>query len=280
MTMLEARTSKGVIRYRDDGSGEALLFIHGIVVNGNLWRKVVPRLSGQFRCIVPDWPLGGHTEPLSPDADMSLPALADLVLEFMDTIGLERATLVGNDGGGAIAQWVAVKSPARVERLVLNSSEVYDRFLPPIFKPMEKLARIPGALYVTAQFFRLGFTHRLPMAFGWSIRNGLPERAVRDSYLRPGREIPGVRRDLRRFLLAVDPRHTLEAAERLRSFEKPVLLAWATEDKLFPVKYARRLAAELPRARLELIDDSYTFVPEDQPVRLAEAIERFVREPV
>ena len=275
---LEAELPQGKIRYRDVGEGEPLLFIHGIVVNGDIWRKVVPELAGEFRCLVPDWPLGSHTAPMSADADFSLPGLAQLVVDFMDALGLKSATLVGLDSGGAIAQMVAAEHPDRVARLVLVSCELYERFLPPIFKPLEKAAAIPGSLWLVAQLLRPRFAQRLPFAYGWAIKNGLPDRATMESYLRPGRTSAGARRDLRKFLRAVDPRFTLDTAERLRTFEKPVLVAWAEDDKLFPLDLPRRFAGSLPNARLELIPDSYTFVPEDQPRPLARAIAAFVRD--
>ena len=54
-------------------------------------------------------------------------------------------------------------------------------------------------------------------------------------------------------------------------------LAWAADDRVFPVADAKRLAAAFPNARLELIEDSYTFVPVDQPARTAELIGGFAR---
>lgn len=275
----EIHLPQGTIRYRDQGHGEPLLFIHGIVMNGDLWRKVVPRLEDRFRCIAPDWPLGAHSIPMKPGTDLSLPGLGRLVVDFMDALDLESATLVGNDGGGAIAQMVAVEHPERVDRLVLNSSELYHLFLPPIFKPLQMAAPVPGFLWAMAQLMRLRPMLRLPFAYGRSIKSGVPDRAVVDSYLGPGRGSAGVRRDLRAYLRAVDNRYTLDAAERLKAFDKPVLLAWAEEDRLFPLEHPRRMAEELPNARLEVIPDSYTFVPEDQPEALADAIRAFVRTP-
>jgi pimeloyl-ACP methyl ester carboxylesterase len=65
-------------------------------------------------------------------------------------------------------------------------------------------------------------------------------------------------------------RHLLAAVPRLREFDKPVTLAWAREDRLvFPPSIAERLAAHFPRVRIEWIDDSLTFVPEDRPDALA-----------
>lgn len=68
-----------------------------------------------------------------------------------------------------------------------------------------------------------------------------------------------------------------EAAEKLKTFDKPTLLVWAKEEKFFPPEMARRLASNMPAARLELIEDSYTFIPEDQPEKLAQLIGDFVK---
>jgi pimeloyl-ACP methyl ester carboxylesterase len=238
----------------------------------------VPRLSKDFRCILPDWPLGSHEVPMERDADLTPPGLAKLVVDFMDALGLESATLVGNDTGGAVCQLVAAEYPDRVSRLVLTSCDLYDRFPPPIFKPLAALVKVPGATWLITQSLRPRFAQRLPIAFGW-VTKRLPEPAVIDSYLAPGRSSGGVRRDLGKVFGSVDSRYTIEAAEKLERFQKPVLLAWATEDKLFPLKYARRFAEAVPDGTLEEIDDSYTFIPEDQPERLAEAIATFVRRP-
>ena len=82
-----------------------------------------------------------------------------------------------------------------------------------------------------------------------------------------------IRRDTIKVLKGIDSRYTMEAAEKLRTFDRPTLLAWAVEDRFFKLSYAERLADTIQGARLERIDDSYTFVSEDQPERLAELIE-------
>lgn len=274
----EVHLSQGTIRYREDGTGEPLLFVHGLGVNGDLWRKVVPRLAKDFRCIVPDWPLGSHEIPMSADADLSPPGLARLIVDFIDALGLDSVTLVGNDTGGALCQLVTAEHPERVARLVLTPSDLYDRFPPPIFKPLTKIVVVPGAAWLIAQSLRPRFAQRLPIAFGWVTKRH-PEQAVVDGWLEPWRSSRAVRRDFGKAFRGADARYTIAAAQKLESFEKPVLLAWAAEDKLFPIEYARRLADALPNATLEEIDDSYTFIPEDQPERLAEAIAAFVRRP-
>ena len=89
-----------------------------------------------------------------------------------------------------------------------------------------------------------------------------------------------MRRDTRKLLKGAGPRHTQEAARRFSEFDKPVLIAWGTEKDFFPIECGERLARDFPKGRLERIEDSWTFVPEDQPERLAQLIAEFAREPV
>jgi pimeloyl-ACP methyl ester carboxylesterase len=100
-------------------------------------------------------------------------------------------------------------------------------------------------------------------------------RDVVEAYLWPAGRSAGVRRDLRKLLRAVHSRHTLAAAARLRTFERPVLLVWGTEDKLFPMRFAHRLADVLPDARVVEVPDTYTFMSEDQPGAVVRHIVEF-----
>jgi pimeloyl-ACP methyl ester carboxylesterase len=270
----EVRLAAGPVRYRETGTGPAIVFVHGIVVNGDLWRKVVPLLAEHYRCITPDWPLGAHELAMNRDADLSPPALGRLVARFLGELELDDVTLVGNDTGGAIAQLVAADHGERLGRLVLTSCDSFEHFFPPLFRYLQFVHRLPGAIALIGNSLRPRPLRRLPIAFGWLSRTRI-DRDVEDSYLRALLGSPGVRRDFRKVLAGVDKRHTLAAAEKLRAFRKPALIAWAADDKVFPVTDGERLAATLPDARLELVEDSYTFVSEDQPERLAQLIAGF-----
>jgi pimeloyl-ACP methyl ester carboxylesterase len=264
------------LRYRERGEGPPVVLVHGLLVNADLWRNVTPALSaGGFRCLAPDWPLGSHDVPV-PRADLSPPGVANLVADFLDALDLHDVTVVANDTGGAIAQLLMVQRPRRIGRVVLTPSDSFERFFPPPFTFLPRLARIPGAVWLLVQSLRLRALHRLPIAFGWVTKRPI-EPGVADSYLEPSRRVAAIRRDLARFLVGVHNRHTLAAARELPRFTKPVLLAWATEDRLFPMALARRLAATLPNATLVPIEDSYTFIPEDQPAQLARLIVEFSR---
>jgi pimeloyl-ACP methyl ester carboxylesterase len=267
--------SAGRIRYRDVGEGPPIVFVHGLLVDGRLWRKVTPALEGEFRCLTPDLPLGAHTISMKPDADLTPPGLARLITEFMEKLDLRDVTLVANDTGGALAQIAMTESPERIARVVLTPCDAFDNFLPPMFRGLQILARFQPALTAFVQPLRLRPLRRLPLAFGWLTKRPVDDRDVEDSWVHAFFSRREVRRDVARVLRAIDPRYTNEAAERLRSFDRPVLIAWATEDKIFPPEHARKLAERLPDARVEEIADSYAFVPEDQPDRLADLIRDF-----
>ena len=274
----EVSVSQGRIRYRDAGSGEPIVFVHGLLVDGTLWRQVTPSLEPEFRCLVPDLPLGSHAVPMHADADLSPPGVARLVSEFLAELNLDGVTLVGNDTGGAICQLVAAHHPERLARLVLTPCDAYENFLPPAFRPLQYAARVPGLLTAFVQGARIGAIRRGPLGFGLLIKRRPLDDEVLRSYLAPFLANGAIRRDALKVLRGISSRQTIEAAERLRSFEAPTLIAWAPEDRFFKLRYAERLAGEIPNARLVTIEDSLTFMPEDQPQRLAEAIAAFIRE--
>jgi len=214
---------------------------------------------------------------MPPNADLSPPGLARLIAELLVALDIERATLVGNDTGGAICQLVATRHPERLARLVLTPCDAYENFLPPAFRYLQLAARIPGATTVLARTMRLDFVRRAPLAYGWLTKRPIPDQVL-DGWTEPIRLDRAVRRDTRKLLRGISKRYTLEAAEKLRDFDRPTLIAWAPEDRFFKLTYGERLAEAIPDARLVRIDDSRTFVSEDQPERLGELIGGFVRE--
>jgi pimeloyl-ACP methyl ester carboxylesterase len=273
-------TSAGPVPVHDTGGdGPTVLLIHGLLVDSRLWDGVAPLLAAQgLRVVRPDLPLGAHAQPMLPDADLSPPGIARLIDELAGTLGLRDVTLVGNDTGGAICQMVAAKQPDWLERLVLTPCDCYENFLPPMFRPMQMLARrAPWALTAALQPLRLRAPRRLPIAFGWLAKRGIP-RDVEDAWLHGFFSDRAIRRDVCKTLAGIDTADTLAAASALRTFGRPVLLAWAPDDRFFTWKYAERLLADIPGAKLERIEDSYTFTALDQPARTAELIASFVAE--
>jgi pimeloyl-ACP methyl ester carboxylesterase len=264
------------IRAHATGDGPPIVFVHGLLVNANLWRKVVPRLEG-FTRVTLDLPLGSHIEPMPKGADLRAPALAGMIADVLEALDLTDVTMVGNDTGGGLTQLMAVRRPERVGALVLTSCDAFENFPPRFFRNVLAPARIPGAIPVAFGGLRLRPLRRLPIAYGW-LMNEPPESEVDDSYVLPVLTRGVIRRDLRRVLGGFDPAETLDAAAKLTSWDKPALIAWSESDRFLPLSHAERLAKLIPGARLEWIKGARTFSPEDQPERLAELIGGFVRE--
>ena len=272
----EIEVDQGTIGYHDTGSGEPIVFVHGALVNSNLWRKPVARLKKDFRCITLDLPFGSHHPALKPDAQLTPDAVARMVAQAIEKIGVEKPTVVGNDTGGAITQIMTAQRPELPARLVLTSCDAFEEFPPSSFKTVMRIMSAPGVLLAALTPARLAAVRKQSMK-SFAKHPIDDDRAAR-SWIMPPLQDGGVRRDARKLIKGIAPRYTLEAAEKLKSFDRPVLVAFSRDDGLFR-GHAERLADLFPQGRLEWIEDAKLFSMEDQPERLTELIAGFVREP-
>jgi pimeloyl-ACP methyl ester carboxylesterase len=271
----EAELPQGRIRFREAGSGPALLFLHGFLVNGDLWRKVVPPLARRARCITPDLPLGSHEVAVRPEADLTPPGIARLIADFMSALELEEVTVVGNDTGGALAQILVTRHPDRVGGLVLTPCDAFWNFPAWWSKPLRPIGFAPPVMQLAGRALRHHRVQRLPLAYGWVVKRHFPPE-IAASFVENGLREEGVRRDFGRAFRTASPRHTIAAGRRLVEFGGRSLVVWNTEQaRIYPLRHGKRLA-QLLRAPLELVDDSYIYVPEDRPERLAGLLEAFL----
>jgi pimeloyl-ACP methyl ester carboxylesterase len=270
----------GQVGVRECGSGRPVVFLHGLVANGLVWRHVVDGLADRFgdqiRCIAPDLALGSHT-PAVPGADLTLPGLARTVIDLLDALDIEQAVLVGNGYGGDIAQVVAACHPQRVEALVLVATNAFDSDPWPV-KVLSRLASLPGAGLLQSKAIGLKPVQRLRITYGGATKRPIPADIMAE-YLRPLRSDPLVRKDFRRFLGGLSPAYLAEYSPRLAGYDRPALVVWPREERYFPAEGAPRLARTLPRATLKFIDDSYAWAPEDNPAPLVALLCEFLGSP-
>jgi pimeloyl-ACP methyl ester carboxylesterase len=266
----------GTLHYHQTGSGPPIVLLHGYLMGANLWDPVARRLDGEFRCITPELPFGAHPTAMTPDADLTTAGLGRLVADLLQALDLREVILVGNDSGGAIAQVVAARHPRRLGGLVLATCDAFDNHPPRLFRPLIAAARA-GTLTPLLATLKARPVRSLPSAYGW-LTHRRPPHALIDGWIANYLADKGVRRDARRLIAALgDDAFMGRIAAELAGFTKPALLAWAADDKFFPLEHARRLAGILPDARLELIEGSRTWVMRDQPERTAHLIGRFAR---
>lgn len=246
-------------------------------MDSSAWRNVVADLGADHRCVMPTLPLGAHRAPMRPEADLSLRGLANILAEFINRLDLQDVTLIVNDWGGPLL--LAAERHERVRRLVVTSCEAFDNIppgLPGRFAAIS--ARLPGGIYLAAQSLRVPALRQMPFAFGWMAKR-LPASEIFERWTFGCLTERGVRRDLRKYSLNPNSRRQLKSAtERLRAFDRPTLIVWASEDRVMPLKHGRQLALLLPNARLVEMADSYTLIPEDQPAELARLVRQFMHE--
>jgi pimeloyl-ACP methyl ester carboxylesterase len=264
------------LEYNEWGQGEPILFIHGAFSNGNTWRKVIPALSKHYRCIVPEWPFGGHRIPVSKQTDLSPTGVAEIIAQFINSLQLPSVTIIANDTGGAYAQVFAALHPTRVDKLILSNCEGFEVFPPQKFKSLGNSVKIPGYTYLMGQLFRIKSFLKKPITFGL-LSNSLSGQDLQDLYVKNFIQNSKVRANFKSLAIAWHPKYTLMAAQKLSEFKKPVLVLWGQDDKaLFPVALGKRIAAIFPSSEFIEIPRSMTYIQEDQPQQMVLHILKFL----
>lgn len=279
--MAEIELSAGTISYEDTGGdGPVIVMCHGLLMSASLWDEVVEVLGSGYRCVRPTMPLGAHPRPMRPDADLSLRGQVRLLAEFLQRLDLHEVTLVVHDWCGA-QLLVAEGRDGCVGRLVLASCATYDNYPPGLPGRSAALAAsMPGGLAAALKPLRIKPLRRLPMTFGLMSNRPIPDELL-NQWLEPALTNPAIRRDLRKYAgdTREGRRQLIDANRQLAAFPKPVLVAWAAEDKVMPIRTGRRLAESFPRSRFVEIPNSRTLIPIDQPRALADVIAAFADDP-
>ncbi|PYX93174.1 MAG: alpha/beta hydrolase [Acidobacteria bacterium] len=259
------QTASGRISYVERGSGPVALFVHGVLLNGHLWRHQLEELSDIRRCIAVDLLAHGETE-IAPDQDVSVTANAEMLKQFLDALKINQVDLVGNDSGGGISQIFAALNPERVRSFTLTDCDTHDNWPPEAFKPFLTMAANGGLRGTLEAMLADKSAYRSPQALGPAYEH--PEQLSDESietYLRPFIRSEQRLRDLQRFLAAFDNQHTLAIEARLKTLKAPTLIVWGTDDVYFDVKWSRWLAETIPgtKRRVEF-QGARIFFPEER----------------
>ena len=269
----------GTVQYRVAGPETAaappVVFVHGFLVNATLWTKTADALANAgIRSYAADWPLGSHTIALGDDADQSPRGIARQVIAFMEALELSDVTLVGNDTGGAICQFLLDSDASRIGRVVLTNCDAFRNFPPAPFGQLFKAFRSPRTIRTLMAPMRATAVRHSPAGFGLLVRRPLSADQTL-GWVEPCMSDPAIRQDVARFAQKVDPGDLDAASNRLGSFNGPALLVWGSGDRFFKLDYAHRLRDTLADATLVEIERGRTFIPHDEPTRLAEEIAAF-----
>jgi pimeloyl-ACP methyl ester carboxylesterase len=267
-----ARTRFGEIAYTERGEGPAALFVHGVMLNGYLWRHVIDQVADMRRCIAIDLMAHGATR-ISADQDVSFTAQAEMLAAFCDSLGLDQVDLVANDSGGGIAQIFAAHHPDRLRTLTLTNCDAHDNWPPKAAEPLWNAAMqghlgdIGRRLLSDVDAARTGFADVY----------GHPERILAETfqtYLAPLFADGQAIRNLERwFASSHDCSQTVVVEPLLRRLEAPTLIVWGTADIFFPVKWAYWLRGAIPGAcKVVELEGAKLFFPEERPNEFAQAL--------
>jgi pimeloyl-ACP methyl ester carboxylesterase len=265
MSLKTVQTRSGVIAYAEQGRGPVALFVHGVLLNNHLWRHQLAHLSDIRRCIAPDLLAHGATE-VTPGGDVSVTANAEMLLQFLDALKIDKVDLVGNDSGGGIAQIFAAKYPERVRSLTLTDCDTHDNWPPEAFKPFLAMAAAGGLRDALGAMLADKNVYRSPGALGPAYEDaGKVSDADIETYLRPLVKTEQRLSDFQRFLAAFDNKHTLAIEGGLKALKAPTQIIWGTDDVYFGVQWGRWLANAIPGTkRLVELTGARIFFPEER----------------
>jgi pimeloyl-ACP methyl ester carboxylesterase len=258
------------VHLRDEGprnDPHPIVLIHGTASSLHTWEGWVPALKERRRVVSFDLPGSGLSGEF-PDDDYRIERYTRFMGDFLDRLGIERATLVGNSRGGRIAWATAVARPGLVDRLVLIDSRGYPgetASVPVAFQ----LARVP--------VFRSLIEHITPRSF--------IEKNITEAYGDPQKVTPDlVDRYYELFLHAGNRRaltfqfeqETDTGSDRIKSISIPTLIMWGKLDRRIPVRDARRFHQDIAGSRLVVFDRLGHMPQEEDPARTVRALEDFL----
>jgi pimeloyl-ACP methyl ester carboxylesterase len=266
------KTAAGDIAYTESGTGPAAVFVHGLATSGALWRHVIEQVDGTTRCIAVDLPLHGGTPQRE---DPSVTAMAQLVVDLCQGLGLDRIDLVGNDTGGVVAQVIAASHSELLRSLVLTNCDTPGNFPPPSFMPViEAAARGELAPLLTLAAADPAVARMSPLATGYEEPGKVPDEVWR-AYLTPVGGTIEQARLFEQMLIALNPAELEAAAGLLRHLDVPVVLVWGTAEESLGVEWAYRLRDLIPGTREVVeVDGGKLFFPEERPEQLAVQLRR------
>ncbi len=256
-------TPSGRIAYVEHGDGPVALFVHGVLLNGFLWRQQLAELGGTRRCIAIDLLAHGHTQAAA-DSTHTVTDNARMLAQFLDALGIERIDLVGNDSGGGICQIFAALYPQYLRSLTLTNCDTHDNWPPEAFAGFVAMVAAGGLGKTLRAMWDDKTVYRAALAPAYEKPEAVSDATIA-TYLRPFIESPQRLAELEHFVNAFDCRHTLAIDDALRHLRVPTLIAWGTDDVYFPLEWSRWLARTIPGTTRRVdFEGARLFFPEER----------------
>ena len=259
------------LHYLDEGTGPAVLLLHGEPTWSYLYRKVIPELTGSARAIAPDYfGFGRSDKPLRVE-DYGYDFHVRSIERLVEELDLRDATVVVQDWGGPIGLRVAVEHPDRIGKLVvLNTGIGGGRPPSDEWLRFRDWVRRLGTEMIPGRLVELSAVQ--PMA-----------TEVVDAYSAPW-PVPESKAGVLAFpeLVPISPDHPdtpahLAVRDRLAEWDRPALVLFSDSDPIFSPRHAERIAAHIPGAgEAEIVAGAGHFLQEDKGEEVGRRIAAFV----
>jgi pimeloyl-ACP methyl ester carboxylesterase len=252
------------------GAGSTLVLIHGLANSIEIWGRVAPRLAKRFRVVAFDLP--GFGQASRPDAAYDEAFFAGQLMDLLDTLRIDRAHLVGSSLGASMIVRFSARGLDRIDKAVLAA--------PGGFGPQtHPLMRIPALPIVGSWLGRPSpANNRLTLRLAMYDRRNVTDELM--AWTNQYAALPGSERSFVRTLQTgvglrgVKDRDSFE--QLAQRFDRPALVVWGKQDRVFPTRQSERAVALLPRSERVLIDDCGHYPHWEQPDAFATAVEQFL----
>jgi len=265
-TTFESHSGRSV-RVARLGTGRHLILLHGYPDNLQIWSELAPLLASSFEVVAFDWPGMGYSETWPGGATPY--HMAERLLTLMNAWRIDKAVVAGFDMGGQAALAFAARYPQRLDSLVvMNSLVQWDEATSIDIAILRKfgwnrlaLRRFPRVVFARALRTFMSAGQTIDPALRSDMWDAFKQPQVREFIVRMCAGYEGTLRHL---------------SQEYSSIRIPTLVLWAEQDKHFPVQQAKRLAAALPQARLEIVPRAKHWMPLSIPHEVASYFCRFI----
>ncbi len=265
-----------VITVREVGNGPSLVFIHGFIVHGFTWRKILPTLSRHFHCIIVDLPGLGDSD-WNTGTNFTFTAQAKRLSTLLENLYPQRLSIIAQDTGATIARLTALALKQRIDKLILINTEIPNH-RPPWIGLYQKMSALPGYHTVFRACLTSNYYVQSPMGLGafYSDKKLFKKTENIAPYIQPLLDSPKKLQGALLYLAGIEWKVVDELKSNHQKIESDVLLLWGQDDPTFPIERAEEMLDQFKgRTRLEAIEDASLMPHEEKPEDVVDHVLEF-----
>lgn len=263
---------------RQIGIGDNLVFIHGFPTHGYTWRKLIPRLSLQFRCHILDLPGLGDSE-WTEKTDFNSAAQARYVIKLLAQKGIRKYSLIAHNSGATVARVIAINEPKKVDNLILLNTEI-PHHRPPWIPFYQKIGLLPFVPIIIRQLLRQSWFIQSSMGFKelYADKSMLNDQNNIAPYLNTVTNSHKKTIGAFKYLKGIDWQLVDNFKHTHQKIKANLLFLWGENDKTFPMDLGKEMTKQF--------DCKYEFIPirnasllphEEKPNEVVDAILKFTK---